>query len=96
MCELLIALKTVKGTTPGPDRICYDIIKHLTNQRKTTLIQLYNNVFDSGIIPHSWKTAIIAAIPKPNRNPTQFTGYRPISLLSCLSKLTERKKSKKN
>ncbi|GBL86083.1 hypothetical protein AVEN_209541-1, partial [Araneus ventricosus] len=39
--------------------------------------------------PKAWKTAIIVPIPKPGKNPQKADSYRPISLLSTISKLTE-------
>ncbi|GFU22890.1 probable RNA-directed DNA polymerase from transposon X-element [Trichonephila clavipes] len=38
---------------------------------------------------HSWKTAVVIHILKPDKNPELAQNYRPISLLSCLSKVYE-------
>ncbi|GFW90434.1 probable RNA-directed DNA polymerase from transposon X-element [Trichonephila clavipes] len=38
---------------------------------------------------HSWKTAVVIPILKPDKNPDLAQNYRPISLLSCLSKVYE-------
>src|SRR5215470_12727900 len=40
--------------------------------------------------PPNWKLAHIIPILKPNKNPTDPTSYRPISLLSTISKLFEK------
>jgi hypothetical protein len=39
---------------------------------------------------YSWKRATIIPIPKPNKPPSDPSSYRPISLLSIVSKLFER------
>lgn len=40
--------------------------------------------------PQKWKHAKVVAIKKPNKPPSQPTSYRPISLLSSISKILER------
>ena len=83
-------LKRLKGTTPGSDRISYQMIKALSFTSKSRLLSLYNNILDTSIIPHDWKTATLIPIPKNNTDKNTIKGYRPISLISCLSKVLER------
>jgi len=40
--------------------------------------------------PHMWHTATIIPILKPNKLPHKLDSYRPISLLSCQSKILEK------
>ena len=54
------------------------------------LIQLFLASLRLGYFPSFWKAAIVVAVPKPEGDPLSPKGYRPISLLSCLSKLLER------
>ncbi|GFV27006.1 probable RNA-directed DNA polymerase from transposon BS [Trichonephila clavipes] len=42
-----------------------------------------------GIFPNNWKNATVFPIKKPNKNAHFPDSYRPISLLSILSKITE-------
>ena len=42
-----------------------------------------------GFIPYVWKVAVICMLIKPDKPPSQTTGYRPISLLSAIMKLFE-------
>lgn len=42
-----------------------------------------------GIFPPQWKMAQIKMIPKPGKSPEEVSSYRPISLLSILSKVME-------
>lgn len=41
-------------------------------------------------LPKNWKTAKIILIEKPGKNPNKVESYRPISLLSTMSKLFEK------
>jgi hypothetical protein len=43
-----------------------------------------------GYFPTIWKVAKVIPIDKPNKPPSDVNSYRPISLLSSLSKLLER------
>lgn len=90
MDELLCTLKTTKGKTPGFDRISYNMIKHLNISTKTRLLTLYNDILSTGIIPQNWKAATIIPVPKRQKNNQLAGSYRPISLISCLSKLVEK------
>ena len=62
---------------------------------KTTLsitpvaIELFNVSLKLGEIPDEWKIARVAPIPKPQNKPDP-KNYRPITLLSVLSKLFEK------
>lgn len=90
MSELVSCLHTVKGKTPGFDRISYEMLKNSPPALKTRLLSLYNNIFNTGIIPHTWKVASIIPLPKPNKDLTSTSGYRPISLLPCTGKILEK------
>ena len=50
---------------------------------------LINMSLDFGL-PKSWKKAIINMIPKLESYTHNYLEYRPINLLSCLSKVSER------
>ena len=88
--EMENALMSLKPTSPGMDMIHNNFLKNLTNEYKLFLLNLFNNIFDTGTIPQSWKMALIIPIPKPEKNLTLPESYRPISLLSGLGKLLEK------
>ena len=50
---------------------------------------LFNKSIELGEVPKEWKTSSVVPIPKGN-DTCQSSNYRPISLLSVLSKLLER------
>lgn len=88
--ELCWALNKAAGLSEGPDRIGYPLLKHLPVQAKLILLDIYNDVWNSGIIPTQWKEAIIIPIKKPDKKGTKADEYRPISLTSCVGKILER------
>ncbi|XP_076046489.1 uncharacterized protein LOC143028383 [Oratosquilla oratoria] len=65
------------------------MIKNLPDA-KTFLLKIINRTWETGILPKSWKTAIIIPIKKPNKNPFDPSSYRPIALTSCVCKLMEK------
>ena len=84
--EIMQSMKKGKSTAPGEDGITYDILSALLMVEGNPLLKLFNIIYKSGKIPHHWKKVIIVPIPKPG-DPGNF---RPISLASCLCKMTER------
>nr|GBN24302.1 putative RNA-directed DNA polymerase from transposon X-element [Araneus ventricosus]GBN24314.1 putative RNA-directed DNA polymerase from transposon X-element [Araneus ventricosus] len=53
------------------------------------LVEIINAILKFHHFPNAWKTAIIVPIIKPGKNAQDPVSYRPISLLSSLSKVTE-------
>ena len=91
LSELRAALQQCKErSSPGPDMISYTIIKKLPVPTMCILLQVYNSLYMSGVMPAAWKHAIITPIIKPKKDVTDPQSYRPISLTSCLSKIIER------
>ena len=90
LIELNSALISSTGKTPGLDNVQYDMLKNLPFNAKKHLVSLYNEIFNSSNIPQSWKTATCIPINKPNKPKNRVEGYRPISLISCTSKVLEK------
>ncbi|XP_030757639.1 uncharacterized protein LOC115883419 isoform X2 [Sitophilus oryzae] len=54
------------------------------------LVYFFNQVlYHSELIPDDWKTGLVCPIPKPNKNLNNISGYRPITLTSCIGKTME-------
>ena len=87
--DLAIA-KLRKGKAPGADGITNDMLHQLSSLAKHHLLHLFNACWESADVPASWRRAEIVAILKKKKNPAVPGSYRPISLLSCISKLFER------
>jgi ribonuclease HI len=89
--ELKQAIKGAKNhSTPGEDKIPYELLQHLHKSALKILLKIYNNIWNTGSLPRDWKHAIILPILKPSKDPTKPDSYRPISLTSCLCKIMER------
>jgi hypothetical protein len=72
--ELEEALIQTKGSSPGHDKIHYDMLKNLTQDAKNILLMLYNKAFDEGL-PQKWKHSIIIPIKKPGKDPRYPTYF---------------------
>ena len=87
--ELYWALNGLKDSTPGEDGIPYSFIIKLNDSSKRIFLDILNSVFESGVIPDSWKTQIIIPLLKPGKIPTEASSYRPVALSSTLCKILE-------
>lgn len=90
MGELKRALVKARITAPGKDEICYNMIKHLSEESLEKLLTLYNKVREEGSMPESWKEVIIIPIKKPGKDDSKPENYRPIALTLHICKIMER------
>ena len=88
--ELTHAISMCGQTSVGPDDIHYDFFKHLSPSALTYLLTAINELFANNTFPATWQESIIIPILKPQKDKQQAKSYRPISLTSCASKVTER------
>ena len=88
--EVLHHIKRLDVTKAnGPDGISGHMLKATSNSIATPLAKLFNLSLSRGKFPKSWKSASVVPIPKSNKKSIP-SGYRPISLLSVVSKLLEK------
>ena len=87
--ELQESLKYSHDTDVGPDDIHYQILKHLPITSLETLLNMFNTMWIIVHFPDSWHEATVLPIPKPGKDPTNPSSYRPIALISCLCKTFE-------
>ena len=90
LTELTDALSKAHDSSPGPDDIHYQLLKHLPSSTLSILLEIYNSIWATGNIPKSWKEATVIPIPKPDKDHTDPSNYRPIALTSCVCKTMER------
>jgi hypothetical protein len=64
-------------------------IQNISNEISEPLSHIFNLTFLSGTIPNNLKVALVTPIFKANEN-NEFKNYRPISVLTCFSKLLEK------
>ena len=90
LSELKDCIMKSHNTAVGVDEIHYEFLKQLPSCSLDFLLQAFNEVWVSGKFPASWKQATIIPIPKPGKDNTDPSNYRPIALTSCLCKTLER------
>lgn len=70
----------------GPDKITNSMLKHTGVIARNHLLEMFNSVIVGGQMPDSWKEDdITLVLKKPPQ--TDISNYRPITLISCISKL---------
>lgn len=74
---------------PGEDKIDNKLLKNLPRKTIVQLMCIVKGILKTGYYPSSWKTAVVIPIPNPGKDLSNPINYRPISLLSSLSKVAE-------
>ncbi|KAL7294950.1 hypothetical protein TKK_0011661 [Trichogramma kaykai] len=77
---------------PGLDRVEVEHVVSMTkNGQLELLTKLYNACLTLGVFPACWKQGYVRILLKgKDKDPTKIKSYRPICLLSVLSKVLER------
>ena len=88
--ELRDALSMCKDTSPGPDNIHNQMLKHLSEESLHSILDVFNCIWLSGEFPSQWREGIIVPILKPGKEPKDPNSYIPICPTSGLCKLLER------
>ena len=88
--DLNWSLKKSNNSSPGPDQIHYEILRHFPIGTLHILLDIINETWKSDTFPESWRETIIISIPKPGKDHFNPLNYRPIALISCICKTVER------
>ena len=75
--------------SPGHDGISTRVLKEAAKELAPSLSSLFNYSLAYAVLPQDWKDATITPVYKKG-DPCSPTNYRPISLLSVVSKVLER------
>ena len=78
----------------GPNRIPYRILFLLKNDISKQLADLFNLSFMTGVFPSVLKTAKVVPVFKKDSK-LDYRNYRPISLLSNIEKILEKRMYKR-
>ncbi|CAB4010406.1 Hypothetical predicted protein [Paramuricea clavata] len=73
----------------GPDGIPARLLKETARQIAPSLTALFNKSLNTGVLPFDWKLANVVPVHKKD-NKEHVENYRPISLLSLISKALQR------
>lgn len=86
--EIVAALKGMKTNgAPGIDGLTVGFYRTFIDQLLPHLQMLYDEICLTGEMPPSMREALIVAIPKPGKPPTECSSYRPLSLLTVDNKI---------
>ena len=91
MEELSTALKEMKEkAAAGPDEIPPRFLKELGPLAASLLLAVFNQSWEHGFCPQSWRDAEIVPLLKKGKPASNPESYRPVSLTSCVAKTIER------
>ena len=65
------------------------MLKHLGPIARKTLCEIFSCSWNKGLVPEVWKAARLVPVLKKEKDKTNPSSYRPISLFSCVGKLME-------
>ena len=85
--DTLVKLKA--GKAPGKDSITPELLSKCASGIANSLSLQFNRSFSECRIPSDWKEALVVAIHKGGSR-TIPTNYRPVTLLSVVSKVLEK------
>ncbi len=91
LTELEAALQRLPTKkAPGPDRIHNEFLINCPRKAQIFLLSIFNRIWKQGEIPRMWKLAIVCPIHKKGKPANEADSFRPVSLLSSVSKTMER------
>ena len=74
----------------GPDSISNEMLKLTADVIAEPIACLINKSLSEGVFPQQWKESKLTPVLKPGKESDKLASYRPVALLSCLSKVLER------
>lgn len=86
MDELKAVLNKVKnGKAPGFDRVPYEVFKNAPTTFLQNLLSVYNNIYNKGVEPESFKKSIVFPLFKKG-DVNSVDNYRGLSFIDCIGK----------
>ena len=98
LCNISINPKMVKKVIPkldsskasGPDCIPVVVLKNCEAELSYILAKLFNKCLKESCFPHCWKVSLVVPVFKNFGERSTAKNYRPVSLLSVVSKVFEK------
>lgn len=87
--DVLKAIMRMTSNAVGADGIPIRFIKDTLPVTLSIITVIFNRSLSSSTFPHLWKSALVRPLPKCS-TPNSPSDFRPISILSALSKCLER------
>jgi hypothetical protein len=78
------------GTAPGPDGLPLTVYKRFKDLLLPVMVRVFVAVGSTGMVPAHFLDGAISTILKPDANPLEAVGYRPITLLNTDYRLLAR------
>jgi hypothetical protein len=89
--EIKLIIRKLKiKKSPGLDKINNILLKKLPQKAIIFLMHIFRACIKLCYFPDRWKHAKITPIPKPGKDLSKASNYRPISLLNAISKVFEK------
>ena len=89
--ELVNSIRDLPGEkATGADEVHNKFLKNLPDHTLTELLGLINRSWRRGEVPSAWKHSLVIPILKSGKPASDPNSYRPVSLISCVSKLMEK------
>jgi hypothetical protein len=82
-------LRSIKPTAAGPDGLPRWFFHNCFIELADVVAHVITRSLSNGVVPQQWKAAYVTPVHKIN-NPKSLTDFRPISVTSILSRLTEK------
>ena len=87
--ELIRAIQEqASGKAPGADGIDMEIYKKIPAMHPE-MLDMFNEIYRTGVIPHLFRLIHMVPIPKPGKDPGNPRNRRPISLICTGVKISE-------
>lgn len=77
------------GSSPGLDGVSSATLKSSSDSLCDPLVRMFNDCFESGTFPASFKDARVTAIYKGSGSRSDPNSYRPVTVLSSFAKILE-------
>ncbi|KAI4871593.1 hypothetical protein NFI96_004107 [Prochilodus magdalenae] len=89
--DILQLLESSNPTTCPLDPIPSTLLQSISLDLLPFISSLINSSLSSGCVPHAFQTArVVPILKKPSLDSSDINSYRPVSLISFLSKILER------